>query len=94
MLRAIFFEDHIHCVNDLLARVFFAVNDDFVLQRLRTINLHLVVLSEAIIPAAIPNRQIISVLLKRIGELFTRQCLNVDVAVLVRIGGKLGSRHR
>jgi hypothetical protein len=68
MLRAIFFEDHVHCVDDLLARVFFAINDDFVLQRLRTIKLHLVVLNEAIIPAAIPNRQILSVLLKRIGE--------------------------
>jgi hypothetical protein len=62
-----FFEDNIHCVDDLLARVFFAINDNFVLQRRRTIKLHLVVLSEAIIPAAIPNRQIISVLLKRIG---------------------------
>jgi hypothetical protein len=31
MLRAIFFEDHIHCVDDLLSPVLFAVNDDFVL---------------------------------------------------------------
>jgi hypothetical protein len=26
-----FFEDNIHCVDDLLARVFFAINDNFVL---------------------------------------------------------------
>ena len=62
-------EHDVNSFDDFFAGIGLAMDNDLVLQRLRTINLHHVFLGEAVVPTAIPNGQIVCVFLKRVRQL-------------------------
>jgi hypothetical protein len=62
-----------------------AMDDDLVLQRSGTGNLHQVFLGKSIVPTAIPGSQIIRVFLKRVRQLSAGQLLNIEIAVTVGV---------
>ena len=53
------------------------------LERLGAIDLHRMLLAQAVVPAAVPDREVVRVFLERVGELRTGQLLHVDIAVLI-----------
>lgn len=57
-------------------------------------NVRVMSFGESIVPAAVPNRQLVRVFLKGVGELRAGQSLNVNIAVLVGIGVQLRLRIR
>ena len=78
-------EDYVDGLDDLLARIGLAMDDDFVLQSFGPRNLHHVFLGKAVVPTAIPSGQIIRVFLKRVRQLSTGQLLNIEIAVAVGV---------
>src|SRR5215471_4980008 len=76
-------------LDDLLVWVCLTVDDDPVLNRLGAIDEHHVLLSQSVVPAAVPDRQIIGVFLIGVRELSTGERLDIDITVLVCIGGQI-----
>src|ERR1700735_4987472 len=85
-LGPVVFENDIDGLDDLLAGIGLAINDDLVLQLSGAADQHDVLLGKAVIPAAIPGGQIVRVFLECACQLSAGQFLNIDISVGARIG--------
>jgi hypothetical protein len=70
------------------------MDDNLVLQRSGTRNLHYVFLGKAVVPTAILGGQIIRVFLKRVRQLSAGQLLNIEVGICLEFDLRTGlTRH-
>jgi hypothetical protein len=69
LLGPIGLEDHVDSLNDFFALIGLTIDDEFVLEGFGAVNLHHMLLAKTVVPTTIPGRQIISVFLKRVGQL-------------------------
>jgi hypothetical protein len=69
LLGPIGLEDHVDSLNDFFALIGLTIEDEFVLKGFGSVNLHHMLLAKTVVPTTIPGGQIISVLLKRVGQL-------------------------
>ncbi len=78
-------ENDIHGLNDFQFGMGFAVKDHLVFRFLAFADVHVVFFGKAVVPAAVPGRELVSVFLPRVGKLGARERLHVDEAIGIRI---------
>ncbi len=79
-------------IDDPNSLIGLAMHDDFVFEPLGARGMEIMFFGEAVVPAAVPGHEQVSVLLPCVGELRTGERLDVEIAVGVGVGGEIGLR--
>ncbi len=86
-LLLLLLQDSVYRLNDPLILVGLAVNNDVMNSLLNPRHVDRVLFGKTVVPAAVPDTQEVSIFLVCVGELSTRQLLDVDVSIRVGIFG-------
>jgi hypothetical protein len=78
--------------NDANLRICLAIDDYFMFELFRSGDIEVMLLGEAVVPAAVPGGEPVGVSLPCTRERGTGQCLHIDIPVGVRVGGEVGLR--
>jgi hypothetical protein len=85
-VRPVILENDVDGFDNFLAWIGLTMDDDFVFKRFGAVNLHHVLLGEAVVPTAVPSGQMVRIFLKRVRQLSAGQLLNIKIAVAVGVG--------
>jgi hypothetical protein len=91
-MTGLILQEHINRGDDPNVWVFLAIHDQLVLERLCPGHMDKVLLCEAIVPSAIPNQELVGVLLPCVGKLRARELLHIEIAVRIRVSAQIGLR--
>src|SRR6476620_2163908 len=87
LLLLLLLQDSVYRLNDPLILVGLAVNNDVMNSLLNPRHVDRVLFGKTVVPTAVPDTQEVRIFLVCVGELSTRQLLDVDVSIRVGIFG-------